>query len=132
MLVIWQAVLAIAVTTQITTHGDLGLIAVFVLPAFYYLAVPTAFRTKVGVGVLTSALLWLVHAAGAGFHLEKAGVVIVLALLSAALAVTAMRSGRLHRLEWAAARAHERTAEQLADSPAMLDGRSRRCRSPLS
>jgi len=123
----WQAVTAVAVAFLVSSHSDLAFLVVFMLPAIYYLAVPTSFRLTVAGGAGCSALML------AGYLLPgppapavtatstATGLVLGMVVLNAALVLSVIRSNRLRRMEWAATQAERRAKEELAASRAMLE-----------
>lgn len=97
----WMALSTIGIALLVTSHTDIALFAVLLVPLVYYLASPSSYGWTVAGGAGASAAMLL------AFLLPDPpptalGLVIVVFCMNVALAMTVLRTNRLRRLEWAA------------------------------
>ncbi|MBF9232686.1 putative bifunctional diguanylate cyclase/phosphodiesterase [Microvirga alba] len=120
-MIAWEWINASAVAVLVSSHSDLALFVVLMLPSIYYLAVPTSFRWSVISGIGCSVLMLL----GYMFPEEKSatttGLLLAMAMLNFALFLVVARSNRLQRMEWAATRAERRANTELVESRTMFE-----------
>lgn len=116
----WEFVTAIGVALLVSSHSDIALFVVLMLPMIYYLVVPTSFRwTLTAAGGCSLVLL-------AGYALPNppeqtiTGLLMAVLMFNAALAIAVSRANRLRRLEWAATQAEQIATKKLARSRDML------------
>ena len=117
----WQGVTALGVGILVSSHSDLALFVVVMLPSIYYLVVPNAFRWAVISGMSCSALLLAGYLVGTEVPATLTGLVIAMVTLNVAMILVVVRTNRLRRLEWAATLAERRTKEELAESRSMFE-----------
>jgi diguanylate cyclase (GGDEF)-like protein/PAS domain S-box-containing protein len=117
----WEWANAIAVAALVSSHSDLALFAVLMLPSIYYLAVPTSFRWSAISGAGCSLMML------AGYLLPDVsgsttiGLLLGVFMLNFALALVTARSNRLQRMEWCATQAERRTHEELETSRLLFE-----------
>lgn len=117
----WQAGTAAAVALLVSSQSDLAFLVVFMLPAIFYLAVPTSFRQTVAGGVGCSALMLTGYLLPGPPSATLTGLVLGMVMLNAALVLSVIRSNRLRRLEWAATQAERRAKEELAANRTLME-----------
>ncbi|MDB5596339.1 MAG: sensor diguanylate cyclase [Hyphomicrobiales bacterium] len=121
VIVAWEVVTALAVGFLVSSHSDVAIFAVIVLPAIYYLAVPTPFRSKLMSGIGCSIVLLT------GFMLPQTpgattpGLILAMVTMNVALALVVAQGNRLRRLEWSATLSERRANAELAESRKMLE-----------
>jgi len=120
-MIAWEWVNAAAVAVLVSSHSDLALFAVLMLPSIYYLAVPTSFRWSVVSGVGGSAMVLAGYLWQGQADSSDAGLGLAMIMLNLALCLVVTRSNRLQRMEWAATQAERRAREELGDSRAMFE-----------
>jgi len=108
-MIAWEWINGLAVAALVSSHSDLALFVVLMLPSIYYLAVPTSFRWSVISGAGCSALMLAgyLHSGQSGG--TATGLILAIIMLNAALIFVTARANRLQRLEWCA-------KEELAES----------------
>ncbi len=117
---VWQAVTAVAVALLVSSHSEIALFVVLLLPLIYYLTLPLPFRQVVVGGLACSAAL-LLGFNGLEWGEATLGLGLAVVTLNAALLLVVMRANRLRRLEWAAT-ANERAANaQLRENRQTLE-----------
>lgn len=115
----WMLLNAGAVAVLVSSHTNIALFAVIMLPVIYYLVVPASFTGTVGAGVTASALLLIgYHFRGVSAH--GLGLTLAMIILNGALVIAIARSNRLQRLQWLAMRTQARITAELASSREML------------
>lgn len=121
VIVTWEFVTALAVGFLVSSHSDVAIFAVIVLPAIYYLAVPTPFTSKLMSGIGCSIVLL------SGFMLPQQpgtttpGLILAMVTMNVALALVVVQGNRLRRLEWSATLSERRANAELAESRRMLE-----------
>lgn len=116
----WEWINGAAVAVLVSSHSDLALFVVLMLPSIYYLAVPTSFRWAVISGIACSIMMF------GGYELPEPsgttiGLFLAMVMLNLALFLVVSRSNRLQRLEWMATQAERRANEELVESRAMFE-----------
>lgn len=117
----WEFVTAIAVAFLVSSHSNLALFVVLLLPSIYYLVVPTSFRWTVISGIACSVLLLAGYLLPAQTSPTDTGLVLAMIMLNLALVLVVTRSNRLQRTEWAATQAERRVKNELLESRAMFE-----------
>ncbi|MBM6593321.1 putative bifunctional diguanylate cyclase/phosphodiesterase [Microvirga pudoricolor] len=120
-MLVWQWVTALAVGALVSSHSDLALFVVVMLPSIYYLVVPNPFRWTVISGAGCSILMLVGYLSGDDTRATATGLVLAVLVLNFALVLVVTRSNRLRRLEWAATQAERRAKEELTRSRAMFE-----------
>ncbi|GGE38013.1 hypothetical protein GCM10007276_14320 [Agaricicola taiwanensis] len=121
VMVLWQVISGASVGLLVSSHSEIALFVVVVLPAIFYLAVPTSFRWTLISGIGCSLMML------AGFLLPEPdsptapGLILAMLMLNVALILVVSRSNRLRRMEWAATQAERRLKDELAESRAMFE-----------
>ena len=121
VMAIWVAVTALGVTALVSSHSEIALMVVLLLPIIFYLGVPLPFGWTVTGAVAASAGLlagYETHDPAMGTGL---GLGLAVATLNCCLALVLGRGNRLRRLEWQATRAARAIAEELAASQETLE-----------
>ncbi|WP_112661626.1 putative bifunctional diguanylate cyclase/phosphodiesterase [Microvirga flavescens] len=127
----WEWINAIAVGFLVSSHSDLALLVVLMLPSIYYLAVPTSFRWSVASGIGCSAIMLFGYVWPEGDKSDLVGLILAMVMLNLALILVVSRSNRLGRLEWLALQAERRAKNELAESRAMFESLFRTVPLPL-
>jgi diguanylate cyclase (GGDEF)-like protein/PAS domain S-box-containing protein len=120
-MVAWEWINAAAVAVLVSSHTDLALFVVLILPSIYYLAVPTSFRWSVASGVACSVMMLIGYALYDQADQATTGLALVTIMLNVALFLMVARSNRLQRMEWSATQALRDANKDLADSRAMFE-----------
>jgi diguanylate cyclase (GGDEF)-like protein/PAS domain S-box-containing protein len=115
----WMLLNAGAVAVLVSTHSNIALFVVLMLPVIYYLVVPASFAGTVVAGVTASALL-LIGYSFRGMSSHGLGLALAMTILNGALVMAITRSNRLQRLQWLAMRTQARITAELASSREML------------
>jgi diguanylate cyclase (GGDEF)-like protein/PAS domain S-box-containing protein len=131
VMLLWQAVTAVGVALLVSSHSDIALFVVLLLPMIYFLVVPTSFRwTLVASGGCGLLLL-----AGYAFpHPPEqtiTGLLMAVLMFNAALAIAVSRANRLRRLEWSATQAEQVARAELARNRDTLEAIFRAVPVPL-
>ena len=115
----------------VSSHSNLALFVVLLLPSIYYLVVPTSLRWTVIAGATCSILLLGGYLLPVQASPTDTGLVIAVITLNLALLLVVTRSNRLQRTEWLATQAERAAKEELITSRAMFERCSKRSRLPL-
>ncbi|MET0528682.1 MAG: PAS domain S-box protein, partial [Microvirga sp.] len=121
IMLIWEFVTAVGVAFLVSSHSDLALFVVLLLPSIFYLVVPTSFRWTVVAGMTSSVLLLAGYLLPAQTSPTDTGLVLAMITLNLALLLVVARSNRLQRTEWAATEAERRAKDELLESRAMFE-----------
>ncbi len=121
VLVGWQWVTAAAVAMLVTSHSDIALLVVVLLPAIFYLAVPVAFRWSVINGTACSALMLAAYLGLSPEPRSAFGLVLAMVMLNVALFIVLMRDNRISRQGWGAIQAERRAQAVSARSNELLE-----------
>jgi diguanylate cyclase (GGDEF)-like protein/PAS domain S-box-containing protein len=116
----WEWINAAAVAILVSSHSDLALFVVLMLPSIYYLAVPTSFRWSVASGVGCSVMVLAGYMFPEKTSQTAAGLILAMVMLNLVLFLVLTRSNRLQRTEWSATQAVRDANKELADSRAMF------------
>lgn len=121
VMLLWQWTTAPAVAMLVSSHSDIALFVVLMLPMIYFLVVPTSFRwTLISAGTC-SLMLLAAYALPHPSMATIAGLLLAVLTFNSALAIMVGRANRLRRLEWSAARAAQQAREALAHSRDVLE-----------
>lgn len=120
-MIAWQWITAAGVAVLVSSHSEIALFVVLLLPSIYYLAVPTAFRWTVAAGTGCSAMMLAGYYVFAPPGALTLGVVLIMITLNTALVLVLARSNRLQRMEWSATQAEQLAKDELSDSRAMFE-----------
>ena len=105
--IVWEIMLTLCAAALLTVQQNVAQTTVFLLPAIFYTTMPTAFRTTIFMGALSSTVLFAAYL-GAGLPApQKAVFLVALLLMNVLLAVVRARSGRSLRVQWMLTRAHQ-------------------------
>lgn len=118
---LWEAVVAVASALILTSHSELALFVVLLLPSIFYLVVPISFRSTVLSGVCTSLLMLAGYLGGGPLPATSFGFLLLLAMLNFALGLVVIHANRLRRLEWFATQSERAAKEELGESRAMIE-----------
>ncbi|HYH20749.1 MAG TPA: sensor domain-containing diguanylate cyclase [Azospirillum sp.] len=121
VMLLWQGVTAAAVAVLVSSRSDIALMVVLMLPAIYYLAVPTSFRITMVSGIGSSALMLGGYLLPGPLPPTLLGLTLVVVLANGTLLLVVHRTNRLRRQEWAATQAERQAKDDLADSRAMIE-----------
>jgi hypothetical protein len=96
LIICWQAAVVLSAALFASTQTSAALVAVFFVPALFYLAVPVSFRTAFATGSSSSALMLAAYAS-AGFDDQDIGIAVALLVTNIALWLVAVHTGRSRR-----------------------------------
>jgi diguanylate cyclase (GGDEF)-like protein/PAS domain S-box-containing protein len=117
----WQLVTAVAVAVLASSHSEIALFVVLLLPLIYYLAVPVPFRHSLVAGIGCSALM-LVGFIGPQWSASTAlGLVLAVVVLNSALLLVVVHTNRLSRQEWAATESERAANARLRENRQALE-----------
>ncbi|MGO4572139.1 putative bifunctional diguanylate cyclase/phosphodiesterase [Microvirga sp. 2TAF3] len=120
-MVTWEWINGAAVALLVSSHSDLALFIVLLLPSIYYLAVPTEFRWSMISGAACSVMMLAGYMYPEILGSTTIGLVLAVVTLNFALLLVVARSNRLQRTEWASTQAERRAKEELVESRAMFE-----------
>lgn len=120
LLGVWVAITGVCVSVLVSSHSELALFVLLLLPMIVYLGVPLPFRWVAWSGVSVSALLLTGFEMGQPSDESLVGLIVALATLNVCLMLVVARANRLRRLEWHATRASRAVADELFASRDML------------
>jgi len=121
VMLVWQVVTGIAVALLVSSHSDIALMVVLMLPMIYFLVVPSSFRWTLGAAGGCSLLLLAAYAFPNPPKATIAGLLLATLVLNVALSIAVGRANRLRRLEWAATQSAQAAHEDLARSRDTLE-----------
>jgi diguanylate cyclase (GGDEF)-like protein/PAS domain S-box-containing protein len=121
VMVLWQGVCGAGVGVLVSSHSEIALFVVIMLPSIFYLVVPTSFRWTMISGIGCSLMLLVGFLSPQPQSPTVTGIVLAMLVLNVALILVVSHSNRLRRLEWAATQAERRVAEELAESRRMFE-----------
>jgi diguanylate cyclase (GGDEF)-like protein/PAS domain S-box-containing protein len=116
VLIGWMLANGLGVAFLVSSHSDIGMFVLSMLPIVYYLAVPVSFAWRILGGAGCSLALVAGYESGLGDETISLGLALGMVILNVALALVVGRSNRLERLAWMAIRAERRTSAALAAS----------------
>ncbi|KQT07757.1 hypothetical protein ASG40_12620 [Methylobacterium sp. Leaf399] len=115
-LVVWEIVTAVCLGVLCSLRSEIAPLVLIVLPAIYFLVVPTSFRWTLACGSVAMAAL----ATGYLWHEPEAtaatGFLVTTVMGEVVLVLFVIRWNRLRRLEWAATQAERHANSELAES----------------
>lgn len=118
---LWEAVVAVGSAFILSSHSDLALFVVLLLPSIFYLVVPISFRWTLLFGGGTSLLMLAGYLGGGPLPATSFGFLLLLAMLNFALGLVVVHGNRLRRLEWFATQSERAAKEALGESRAMIE-----------
>lgn len=121
LMIAWQGVTASSVALLVSSHSEIALFVVLLLPMIFYLVVPISFRWTVFSASICSALLLVGYFVPAPETADMFGLVLALLTLNCALAMAVGRANRLQRLEWSATQSEMAARLELANSRDTLE-----------
>lgn len=121
LLASWMAVVALAVGLLVSSHSEIAFFVVIMLPAIFYLAVPTTFLTTLLGGAGCSLVLLAGFLIPGDPNNTATGLVLAMVTMNVALAIVIMKGNRLRRLEWSATLSERRANRELAASRKALE-----------
>lgn len=113
VMLVWEGFCSSAIAVLVSSHSDIALFVVLLLPMIYYLVVPTAFRWTIVSGAGCSALMLGGYLWPGPLPATTLGLLLALAIFNCALALVVSRSNRLQRLEWMATQAERQARREL-------------------
>jgi diguanylate cyclase (GGDEF)-like protein/PAS domain S-box-containing protein len=111
---------AALISVLVSSHSDIALFVMLMLPALYLLVVPVAWRWLVLASAACSAMLLIGYEIET-FDLTMFGLGLALLAMNSVLALVVARSNRLERQQWLAVHAERRAHEALIESQAVLE-----------
>jgi diguanylate cyclase (GGDEF)-like protein/PAS domain S-box-containing protein len=118
--VAWALPLIPSCAVLMTPHTDVALVVTFILPAFFYLAIPVSFRWVLVFGMGSSVASLAAYLSSAPFSTTSIGLALSMLLCNAILLLVLTQTNRLRRLEWAAIREGRAANEELSEHRDML------------
>lgn len=116
----WEFVTAVGVAFLVSSHSDIALFVVLMLPMIYYLVVPTSFRRTLTAAGGCSLTLLAAYALPRPPEPTIVGLLMAVLTFNVAMAIAVSRANRLRRLEWAATQAEQMVRARLARSRDIL------------
>jgi len=132
VMLFWQATTAIGVGALVSSHSEIALFVVLMLPMIFFLVVPTRFRWTLISSMGCSLLLLAAYAFPNPPEKTITGLLMAVLMFNSALAIAVSRANRLRRLEWSAAQAEQSAREELARSSDVLETIFEAIPAPLS
>jgi diguanylate cyclase (GGDEF)-like protein/PAS domain S-box-containing protein len=117
----WMAFNGFGVAALVSSHSDIAMFVMIMLPIIYYLAVPVPFRWRIAGGMGCSLALIAGYESGVGERAISYGLALAMLILNVAMILVVARSNRLERLEWLAVRRERRIAAELAASREQIE-----------
>jgi diguanylate cyclase (GGDEF)-like protein/PAS domain S-box-containing protein len=121
VMLVWQWVTAPAIGVLVSSHSNLALFVVLLLPSIYYLAVPTSFKWSLLSGLACSATVLTGYILSSPAEDTQLGLALAIATLNIALILVVIRYNRLRRLEWGALLAERNTKNELIEAKALFE-----------
>lgn len=121
IMLLWQWVTAPAVALLVSSHSEIALFVVLMLPLIYFLVVPTSFRWTLISAGSCSLMLLAAYALPHPSPGTTIGLLMAVVTFNVALAIMVGRTNRLRRLEWSAIQAEQQAREALAHSRDVLE-----------
>ncbi len=118
---VWLWGISAAIAVLVSSHSDLALFVVMLLPTVFYLAVPIPFGWLVSGGFGTSALLLYGYLDRSAGWQMGVGLALAVVVLNTMLALLAARANRTERRFWSVVRAEREANEKLRTSEDMLE-----------
>ncbi len=117
----WMAVNGAAVAALTSSHSDIALLVVIMLPVIYYLAVPVPFAWTLAAGIGASIVLLGAYEQGRDNPGTSLGSALAMLILNVAMTIVTSRWNRLQRLGWLATRSARQTSAELATSREQIE-----------
>ena len=121
VMIAWEVVTAVSAAFLCSSHSDIALFVIPLLPAIFMLIVPTSFLWTVISGAFASAVLTAGYLVPPPLPPTAPGIVVAVITANVALILFVVRSNRLRRLEWVATEAERRANVELADSRRLFE-----------
>jgi diguanylate cyclase (GGDEF)-like protein/PAS domain S-box-containing protein len=121
VMLLWQWVTSTGVALLVSSHSEIALFVVLMLPMIYFLVVPTSFRRTLLSSGGCSLMLLGSYALPHPPAQTITGLLMAVLMFNTALSIAVSRTNRLRRLEWAAMQAEQAAREELARSRDMLE-----------
>jgi diguanylate cyclase (GGDEF)-like protein len=112
---------SVAVGLLVTSHSEIALFAVIVLPSIYYLALPACFAATLSMGLFCSIIMLIGYIAPQPEPGKIMGLILAMVTLNAALTLVVSKGNRLRRLEWAATQTAWRAHSDLDSNRQLLE-----------
>ncbi|MEO9612501.1 MAG: sensor domain-containing diguanylate cyclase [Nitratireductor sp.] len=116
LLIVWQLVITLVAATLMFVQQNVIIVVVLMLPAVFFLAVPTRFRLAVITNSLVSLIMMGSYVAYTGVTETALRTGVALVVLNGLLAALRSRNGRDLRIAWATARSRAAALGELAQS----------------
>jgi len=116
LLIGWMWATALGVGLLVTSHSDIALFVVIMLPSIYFLLVPVPFGWLLGSAVGCAAAMLAGYAFGATSFTTMPGLVMAMLILGTSLTLAMRNKNRLERLQWLATRSERAARDELARS----------------
>jgi diguanylate cyclase (GGDEF)-like protein/PAS domain S-box-containing protein len=117
----WMFVNGLGVAALVSSHSDIAMFVMIMLPIIYYLAVPAPFRWRIFGGIACSLAMIVGYESGYGPQSISYGLALAMLILNVAMMLVVARSNRLERLEWLATRRERSIAAELAASREQIE-----------
>lgn len=117
----WEIAAALGIAALVSSRSDLALFVVMLLPAIFYLLIPTSFRWTLILGTGCSVMMLAGYLGRGPYPTTLLGLGLILVVLNFALALFVIHTNRLRRLEWAATQAERQIKEELVASREMIE-----------
>ncbi len=117
----WQWPVGALVGVLVSSHSELALFVILLLPLMFYLTIPVSFRYTVTSGIGCSTFMLIGFLQPNEPTAMSLGLILAMAMLNSAMILIVLHSNRLRRLNWAAVESHRSVAEALAASRHQLE-----------
>ena len=121
VMLFWQATTAIGVGALVSSHSEIALFVVLMLPMIFFLVVPTRFRWTLISSMGCSLLLLAAYAFPNPPEKTITGLLMAVLMFNSALAIAVSRANRLRRLEWSAVQDQQSARQELARNRDILE-----------
>jgi diguanylate cyclase (GGDEF)-like protein len=116
----WACPVIPACAVLMSSHSDIALLATFVLPVLFYLAIPVSFRWTLFFGLSSSVATLAAYLPTHSISRANLGLILGMLLNNVIQILVLSQSKRLRRLEWAATQAGRVANEELSEHRNML------------
>lgn len=117
----WQIVTAVGVAFLVSSHSDIAMFVLLMLPLIFYLVVPTSFWGNFGGGLGCGVALLIGYLAPAPLSPTTPGMIMAMLILHCGMWITITRTNRLQRQEWMASQAANTARAALARNSETLE-----------
>jgi len=122
LIISWQAVVTVTSALLVAAQQNIAELAVLLLPALFYVGVPTSFRATVIAGALCGIVMMFSYAGFDEVTSKETKIGVALLLMTSMLWLMKAHSSRLLRRAWAAKLRSEQALAELAESQRVLEG----------